>query len=61
LHAYATTPGALPAGWADYTFWQRSPFGTPVHDQVVWHGDRVELQAFAWNSTRPAPSRQFLP
>jgi len=44
---YAASPGALPAGWASYTFWQYAPSGTFPGDQDIFNGSNARLEALA--------------
>ncbi len=44
---YAADPGALPAGWGFYTFWQFADSGTFPGDQDVFNGAYDRLQALA--------------
>lgn len=44
---YAASPGALPAGWASYTFWQYAPGGTFPGDQDIFNGSNARLEALA--------------
>ncbi|MEV6314765.1 lysozyme [Streptomyces sp. NPDC051776] len=44
---YAASPGTLPAGWSDYTFWQYSDSGTFPGDQNWFNGTQEELEALA--------------
>jgi GH25 family lysozyme M1 (1,4-beta-N-acetylmuramidase) len=44
---YASSPGALPAGWGVYTFWQYTSTGPTVGDHNVFNGGMDRLQALA--------------
>jgi GH25 family lysozyme M1 (1,4-beta-N-acetylmuramidase) len=44
---YAGSPGALPAGWSFYTFWQYATSGTFPGDQDVFNGSSARLRALA--------------
>lgn len=44
---YAASPGALPAGWSFYTFWQYAPNGTFPGDQDIFNGSNARLRALA--------------
>lgn len=44
---YAASPGALPSGWAFYTFWQYAPGGTFPGDQDIFNGSNAKLQTLA--------------
>ncbi|KAF9287124.1 hypothetical protein BGZ68_002227 [Mortierella alpina] len=45
---YATAPGALPAGWSFYSFWQYTDNASPnPGDGDVWNGSFANLQKFA--------------
>jgi len=44
---YAASPGALPAGWASYTFWQYAPGGTFSGDQDIFNGSNARLRTLA--------------
>jgi GH25 family lysozyme M1 (1,4-beta-N-acetylmuramidase) len=46
---YASTVGALPAGWSTYSFWQWASSGTFPGDQDVWNGSLARLQVLACN------------
>jgi putative cell wall-binding protein/GH25 family lysozyme M1 (1,4-beta-N-acetylmuramidase) len=48
----ATSPGALPAGWPGYTFWQYNDDddGKLVGDQQVFNGTLSQLRDFALNA-----------
>lgn len=47
LASYNSTPGALPAGWGYYTFWQFADSGTFPGDQDVFNGTLDRLVALA--------------
>lgn len=47
---YASDPGALPAGWGFYTFWQYTSTGPTVGDHNVFNGAIDRLQALAGNT-----------
>jgi GH25 family lysozyme M1 (1,4-beta-N-acetylmuramidase) len=44
---YAASPGALPAGWSFYTFWQYAANGTFPGDQDIFNGSNARLRALA--------------
>lgn len=44
---YAASPGALPAGWSFYTFWQYAPNGTFPGDQDIFNGSNARLRTLA--------------
>ncbi|MFI6350896.1 lysozyme [Streptomyces sp. NPDC050560] len=44
---YAASPGALPAGWTTWTFWQYADHGPMAGDQNRFHGDADALARFA--------------
>jgi GH25 family lysozyme M1 (1,4-beta-N-acetylmuramidase) len=44
---YAASPGALPAGWSFYTFWQYAPNGTLPGDQDIFNGSNARLRTLA--------------
>ena len=41
---YASSVGALPAGWGFYTFWQYTDHGSSPGDQDVFNGDGAGLK-----------------
>jgi len=43
ISGYTASPPPLPAGWAQWTFWQYSDSGTLPGDQDVFNGDRMGL------------------
>ncbi|MGV0111281.1 lysozyme, partial [Arthrobacter sp. CP30] len=47
----ATTPGAMPSGWAKQNVWQYTDSGPVVGDWNQWNGDLASLKAFALNTT----------
>jgi GH25 family lysozyme M1 (1,4-beta-N-acetylmuramidase) len=47
LARYADSPGATPAGWSVYFFWQFNDKGTLVGDNNYWNGDIDGLKKFA--------------
>ena len=47
---YASTPGALPAGWPFYTFWQHADSGTFPGDQDVFNGPISGVRNLANNT-----------
>ncbi|MFF5074789.1 lysozyme [Micromonospora olivasterospora] len=46
---YASTVGALPAGWPTYSFWQWADSGVFPGDQNVWNGSLDRLKVLACN------------
>ncbi len=48
---YASSVGALPAGWGFYTFWQYADSGTFPGDQNYFNGAADRLRALACNGT----------
>jgi putative cell wall-binding protein/GH25 family lysozyme M1 (1,4-beta-N-acetylmuramidase) len=42
-----STPGALAAGWLDWTIWQFASSGTFAGDQDIFNGSQSQLQQFA--------------
>lgn len=45
---YASAPGALPAGWSFYSFWQYTDNASPnPGDGDIWNGSLSNLQKFA--------------
>jgi GH25 family lysozyme M1 (1,4-beta-N-acetylmuramidase) len=47
---YSSTPGALPAGWSFYSFWQYADGGVFPGDQDIFSGSADELHFFASNT-----------
>jgi GH25 family lysozyme M1 (1,4-beta-N-acetylmuramidase) len=47
LARFASSPGALPAGWSSYTIWQYADSGTFPGDQDVFNGSAAQLLALA--------------
>ncbi|KAG6374702.1 glycoside hydrolase family 25 protein [Boletus reticuloceps] len=47
---YASTLGALPAGWGFTSFWQYADSGPNPGDADLWNGDYANLQMFALGS-----------
>lgn len=47
---YSSTPGALPAGWDFFTFWQYADAGVFPGDQDIFSGGLDELHFFASNA-----------
>lgn len=56
--APSSSPGALPAGWSNYSFWQYSSTGPFAGDSNIWNGDLASLRRFASvaDATVPTPS-----
>ena len=57
---YASTVGALPAGWPLYSIWQYSDSGPFDGDSNVWNGSEESLKVFATSAqaaTGPAPTQ----
>lgn len=50
LADFASSPGALPAGWGFYTIWQFADSGTFPGDQDVFNGTSARLSALALNT-----------
>ena len=50
LADFASSPGALPAGWGFYTIWQYADSGTFPGDQDVFNGTSARLSALALNT-----------
>ena len=50
LADFASSPGALPAGWGFYTIWQYADSGTFPGDQDVFNGSSARLSALALNT-----------
>lgn len=44
---YASTPGALPAGWKNHTLWQYTSTGAVVRDHNRFNGSLKGLKALA--------------
>ncbi|GEB50537.1 lysozyme [Streptomyces cacaoi] len=44
---YASSPGALPAGWGFYTFWQYTSSGPIVGDHNTFNGSMARLRVLA--------------
>jgi len=42
-----STPGALAAGWLDWTMWQYASSGVFAGDQDIFNGNQAQLQLFA--------------
>ncbi|MFK3670381.1 GH25 family lysozyme [Leifsonia aquatica] len=42
-----STPGALAAGWLDWTMWQYASSGVFAGDQDIFNGNQAQLQRFA--------------
>lgn len=53
-----SSPGALPPGWSNYSFWQYSSTGPFAGDSNIWNGDLASLRRFASvaDATVPTPS-----
>lgn len=47
IAGYGTTPGALPAGWSTYTFWQYASAGPFPGDQDTFNGASSQLRQVA--------------
>ncbi len=56
--APSSSPGALPPGWSNYSFWQYSSTGPFAGDSNIWNGDLASLRRFASvaDATVPTPS-----
>lgn len=56
--APSSSPGALPPGWSNYSFWQYSSTGPFAGDSNIWNGDFASLRRFASvaDATVPTPS-----
>jgi len=48
---YSSTPGTLPPGFSNWTFWQYSDSGSLPGDQDVFNGTHAQLAALAGGST----------
>jgi GH25 family lysozyme M1 (1,4-beta-N-acetylmuramidase)/putative cell wall-binding protein len=51
-----STPGALPAGWLNWTIWQFQAAGTLAGDQDIFNGDLALLRAYALNGQSVPPT-----
>src|SRR5262249_36906540 len=56
---YTPTPGQLPAGWSNWTFWQFADTGRFPGDQDVFNGDEAALAAFVGGTGATAPPKAF--
>ncbi|UAJ80561.1 cell wall-binding repeat-containing protein [Leifsonia sp. ZF2019] len=50
-----STPGALAAGWLDWTIWQYASSGTFAGDQDIFNGTQAQLQQFAFGANVHPP------
>jgi GH25 family lysozyme M1 (1,4-beta-N-acetylmuramidase) len=47
IFRWAASPGTLPGGWSDYTFWDDADAGPLPGEQVLFNGDAAALATFA--------------